>query len=78
MNTSPRKLFQNYRELVTEKAAKEYFGVVPQKKGIQDKGKAAGKASGNAPKKRSPSSKKLVPGSPASRSKSVKKLAPAK
>lgn len=28
MNTSPRKLFQNYRELVTEKVAKKYFEVL--------------------------------------------------
>jgi integrase len=29
MNTSPRKLFQNYRELVTEKTALAYFDVFP-------------------------------------------------
>ena len=29
MNTSPRKLFQNYRELVTEKVALAYFSVFP-------------------------------------------------
>lgn len=32
MNTSPRKLFQNYRELVTEKAGLAYFAVFPEKK----------------------------------------------
>jgi hypothetical protein len=40
---SPKMLFQNYRELVTEKSAKEYFGILPEKKGSQvSKGKANG------------------------------------
>jgi hypothetical protein len=34
-------LFENYRELVTEKAAKEYFGILPQKKVTKGKGKEA-------------------------------------
>jgi hypothetical protein len=41
-------LFQNYRELVTEKAAKEYFGILPEEKGIKGskaKVKRAGKSS---------------------------------
>jgi hypothetical protein len=40
-------LFENYRELVTENAAKEYFGILPEKKGTQgskNKGKGDGKA----------------------------------
>jgi Flp pilus assembly protein TadD len=32
---SPKMLFQNYRELVTEKSAKEYFGILPEKKGTR-------------------------------------------
>jgi hypothetical protein len=28
---SPKIIFQNYRELVTEKEAKEWFGIVPAK-----------------------------------------------
>ena len=38
MNTSPRKLFQNYRELVTEKVALEYFDVFPVAKHPKRKG----------------------------------------
>jgi hypothetical protein len=37
MNTSPRKLFQNYRELVTEKIALAYFGVLPDEKRLNGK-----------------------------------------
>jgi integrase len=37
MNTSPRKLFQNYRELVTEKTAVAYFGVFPDGKSRKQK-----------------------------------------
>ena len=49
-------LFQNYRELVTEKASKEYFGILPEKKGTKgSKGKAkgAGKITSKTPDKRS-------------------------
>jgi hypothetical protein len=49
-------LFENYRELVTEKAALEYFGILPQKKGSkgsQGKGKATAKTPAKAPAKRS-------------------------
>ena len=70
MNTSPRKLFQNYRELVTEKAANEYFAVLPKKKRSQISDKVTAEKSASA--------KKLVPSSLARRTKSVKKLAPAK
>ena len=35
-------LFQNYRELVTEKASKEYFGILPDKKGTKGKGSKKG------------------------------------
>jgi hypothetical protein len=38
MNTSPRKLFQNYRELVTEKVALGYFDVFPVAKHPKRKG----------------------------------------
>jgi len=69
MNTSPRKLFQNYRELVTEKAAKEYFAVVPKKK------KSGGATKESNGKKAS--TKKLVPGGLATRAKGIKKLPPA-
>jgi len=68
MNTSPRKLFQNYRELVTEKAAKEFFAVVPKKK------KTGGASKETNAKK--PSPKKLVPSGLATSAKGVKKLAP--
>jgi len=78
MNTSPRKLFQNYRELVTEKASKLYFGVVPQKKGTQNKGKESKNAPDSGAKKRSPLSKKLIPSGLAARAKGVKKLTHAK
>jgi len=37
MNTSPRKFFQNYRELVTEKIALAYFGVLPDEKRLNGK-----------------------------------------
>ncbi len=70
MNTSPRKLFQNYRELVTEKAANEYFAVLPKKKRSQISDKVTAEKSASA--------KKLVPSSLARRTKSVKKLTPAK
>jgi integrase len=46
---SPKMLFENYRELVTEKAAKEYFGILPKKKatkGSQGKGKRSAKTFG--------------------------------
>jgi len=35
MGNSPSKLFRNYRELVTETAAKEWFGSLP---GMDDSG----------------------------------------
>jgi hypothetical protein len=41
-------LFENYRELVTEKAAKEYFGILPEKKGTQGS-KGKGKATAKPP-----------------------------
>jgi len=53
---SPKMLFENYRELVTEKAAKEYFGILPEKKGTKgSKGKAkgAGKTKAKTPAKAS-------------------------
>jgi integrase len=53
---SPKMLFENYRELVTEKAALEYFGILPKKKGTkgsQGKGKGAGKVTAKTPAKRS-------------------------
>jgi integrase len=78
MNTSPRKLFQNYRELVTERASKEYFGVVPKRTGSGSKGKDSGKAHIEKSRKGSPSSKKFVPGGLATSTKSIKKLAPTK
>jgi integrase len=58
---SPKMLFENYRELVTEKAAKEYFGIFPKQnatKGSQGKGKGPGKTSA-----------KTSPKTPAKRSK---------
>jgi hypothetical protein len=42
---SPKMLFESYRELVTEKAAQEYFGIFPEKKVTKGKGKGAGKTS---------------------------------
>jgi integrase len=36
MNTSPRKLFQNYRELVTEKVGLGYFKVLPDPKRLSN------------------------------------------
>ncbi len=50
---SPKMLFENYRELVTEKAAKEYFGILPEKKGTKSKGskKEGGKGAGKSAKK---------------------------
>ena len=51
---SPKMLFENYRELVTEKAAKEYFGILPEKKGTKGskvKGKGPGKATAKTPAK---------------------------
>ena len=53
---SPKMLFENYRELVTEKAAKEYFGILPEKKGTkssQGKAKGARKTTAKNPAKRS-------------------------
>ena len=41
MNTSPRKLFQNYRELVTEKTAVAYFDVFPDGRSQKRKAKSA-------------------------------------
>jgi integrase len=52
---SPKMLFENYRELVTEKAAKEYFGILPDKKGTKGskaKAKGAGKSSAKTLTKR--------------------------
>jgi hypothetical protein len=48
-------LFENYRELVTEKAALEYFGILPETKpnkgsqGSKGKGKVSGKAAAKTP-----------------------------
>jgi len=50
-------LFENYRELVTEKAAKEYFGILPETKpnkgsqGSKGKAKGAGKTLVKTPAK---------------------------
>lgn len=49
---SPKMLFENYRELVTEKAAQEYFGILPEKKVAKGKGKGAVKTSQKPPAKR--------------------------
>jgi hypothetical protein len=46
---SPKMLFENYRELVTEKAAKEYFGILPEKKGTKGKDKGNVKLSPKPP-----------------------------
>ena len=75
-------LFQNYRELVTEKTALEYFGIVPHQIDSKKKGKRSEKSSQKGtektPKKKSRSPKNLVTGSNTAGTKSVKKLAPAK
>ena len=74
---SPKMLFQNYRELVTEEAAKEYFGILPEEKGIKGS-KAKAKGAGKSAAK--PSFVKVLPraaSSPAS-SKRIKKQGPAK
>ena len=58
---SPKMLFENYRELVTEKAAKEYFGILPEikgDKGSKSKSKGARKTTAKVPAKRS----KLITG----------------
>ena len=69
---SPKMLFQNYRELVTEEAANEYFGILPHKKRNKaKKGSAADRKGKTSPKN-------LRRGGPSTRSKSVKKLTPAK
>ena len=57
---SPKMLFQNYRELVTEKTALEYFGILPQKKVTKGKGKASEKGASKASKK-SPNKPTLTP-----------------
>jgi hypothetical protein len=49
---SPKMLFENYRELVTEKAALEYFGILPQKKAKKGS-KGKGKGDRKTPAKRS-------------------------
>jgi integrase len=67
---SPKMLFENYRELVTEEAAREYFGIVPHKKASKDKKKEF--------KEGSTSAKNVRPGRHSTRPKRVKKLAPAK
>ena len=79
---SPKMLFQNYRELVTEKAALEYFGILPQKKGTKGKGKYSEKGAGKASKKipthkQSSLPQNLRAGRPSTRAKRLKKLAPA-
>jgi hypothetical protein len=54
-------LFENYRELVTEKAAQELFGILPEikgNKGSKSKSKGARKTTAKAPAKRS----KLIAG----------------
>lgn len=58
---SPKMLFENYRELVTEKAAQEYFGILPEikgDKGSKSKSKGARKTTAKVPAKRS----KLIAG----------------
>jgi integrase len=58
---SPKMLFENYRELVTEKAAQEYFGIVPEikgNKGFKSKSKVSRKTTAKAHSKRS----KLIAG----------------
>jgi len=58
---SPKMLFENYRELVTEKAAQEFFGILPEikgNKGSKSKSKGARKTTAKAPAKRS----KLIAG----------------
>ena len=58
---SPKMLFENYRELVTEKAAQEYFGILPEikgDKGSKSKIKGARKTTAKVPAKRS----KLIAG----------------
>jgi hypothetical protein len=69
---SPKMLFQNYRELVTEEAANEYFGILPHNK----RNKA--KKSSAADRKGKTSTKNLGRGRSATRAKGVKKLAPTK
>lgn len=58
---SPKMLFENYRELVTEKAAQEYFGILPEikgDKGSKSKSKGARKTTAKVPAKRT----KLIAG----------------
>jgi integrase len=58
---SPKMLFENYRELVTEKAAQKYFGTLPEIKGdksSKSKSKGARKTTTKVPAKRS----KLIAG----------------
>jgi integrase len=58
---SPKMLFENYRELVTEKAAQEFFGILPEikgNKGSKSKSKGARKTTAKVPAKRS----KLIAG----------------
>ncbi|MCE9588161.1 MAG: tyrosine-type recombinase/integrase [Verrucomicrobia bacterium] len=81
MGNSPRKLFENYRELVTPEDAEEWFGIMPgirKKPGngqVDDSGKKPEKkGSAKKPKKKA-SPKDLVPGSSSSRSYRLKKLA---
>jgi hypothetical protein len=62
---SPKMLFENYRELVTEKAAKEYFGILPETKatkGSKSKSKGAGKASAKTSAKASAKRSKKTAG----------------
>jgi hypothetical protein len=60
-------LFQNYRELVTEKAAKEYFDILPEKKRSKSKNK---KSEEKLAAKSSPKNHSV--GGPAKRAKSDK------
>lgn len=70
---SPKMLFENYRELVTEKAAEHYFGILPQKKRPKaQKKESEGVPTGTA------SPKNLRRRGSATRAKRVKKLATAK
>ena len=84
MGNSPRKLFENYRELVTPEDAEEWFGIMPGFRKKADNGQAVNsgkmpekKGSANKPKKKA-STKDLVPSRSSSRSNRLKKLAPSK
>jgi integrase len=51
MGNSPRKLFENYRELVTPEDAEEWFGILPTIRGKAGKSGAAGSGKKTSAKK---------------------------